>query len=68
VPEQKPDIEQLTDPKEKETPAERVKRLTDFDVELCPACKKGTMRVTKEIPRIRSSNSHLPTMLFLQLH
>jgi hypothetical protein len=68
VPEQKPDIEQLTDPKEKETPAERVKRLTGFDVELCPACKKGTMRVTKEIPRIRSPNSHLPTMLFLQLH
>jgi len=68
VPEQKPDIEQLITPRKKETPVERVKRLTGFDVSLCPACKKGRMHVIREMPRIRSPATHLPTLLSIQLH
>ena len=37
-----------------ETAQERLKRLTGFDVYKCPYCKKGTMHVIREIPRIRS--------------
>lgn len=65
--EQKPDIEQLLSPAKKETSAERIKRLTGFDVLLCPACKKGKMVVTREIPRIRSPAGHLPTILLSNL-
>jgi len=63
VPENKPDIEQVINPKEKETTFERIKRLTGFDCGLCPACKKGRMYVSREIPRIRSPSGHLPSML-----
>ena len=63
VPEQKPDIEQLANPTEKETTVDRVKRLTGFDTGLCQACKKGRMHVISEIPRIRSPVAHLPTIL-----
>jgi hypothetical protein len=38
----------------KETAAERLKRLTGFDVYQCPFCKKGTMRVIEVVPRTRS--------------
>ena len=68
VPEQKPGIEQLTTPKEQESPAERVKRLTGFDVGLCPTCKKGKMRVIRDIPRIRLPDLHLPSMLISLFH
>lgn len=61
--EQKPTVEQLENPREKETSAERIRRLTGFDTGLCPVCKKGRMRVICEIPRIRSPAAHLPTML-----
>jgi len=67
VPEQKTDIQQLEKPIENETPQERIKRLTGFDVGQCPACKKGRMRITREIPRIRSPAGHLPTILISKL-
>ena len=38
----------------KKTSAERLKRLTGFDVFQCPFCKKGTMRVIEVVPRTRS--------------
>ena len=61
--EKKPGIEEIQKHKEKETPAERIKRLTGFDVGLCPVCKKGRMHVIGTIPRIRSPAGHLPSML-----
>ena len=68
IPKNKPDIEQLASPQEKETTAQRIRRLTDFDSSLCPVCKKGRMRVIREIPRIRSPAAHLPTILLSMLH
>ena len=53
-PEEKPDISKQVEKPQKETPQERLKRLTGFDVYQCPKCKKGRMRVIREIPRIRS--------------
>lgn len=41
-------------PKKKESVQERLKRLTGFDVLLCPFCKKGRMHTIEVIPRIRS--------------
>lgn len=41
-------------PKEKESVQERLKRITGFDVLLCPFCKKGQMRTIEIMPRIRS--------------
>jgi len=64
VPEKKKDIEEQGKQKEKETPAERIRRLTGFDIGLCPACKKGRMYVIRKIPRIRSPAGHLPSLLF----
>jgi len=66
VAEEKPDIEQLEKQKKEETSAERIMRLTGFDVGRCPVCKKGRMHVIHEIPRIRSPAGHLPA-LFLAL-
>lgn len=40
--------------KPKETAAERIKRLTGFDICLCPFCKKGRMKIVEVVPRIRS--------------
>jgi hypothetical protein len=40
--------------KSKETTGERLKRLTGFDVCLCPFCKQGTMHPVEELPRVRS--------------
>jgi len=36
----------------KETAQQRLKRLTGFDVFLCPWCKKGYMHTVEELPRI----------------
>lgn len=47
----------------KETAQQALKRLTGFDAYKCPHCKKGTMRVIRELPRIRSPSNHLPTLL-----
>ena len=38
----------------KETSQEQIKRLTGFDIGLCPKCKKGRMLFVRELPRIRS--------------
>lgn len=48
--------------KQIETRQARIIRLTGFDACKCPACKKGTMIKTKEIPRIRSPSRHLFTL------
>lgn len=37
-----------------ETTPERLKRLTGFDIYLCPFCRQGVMHVVETIPRIRS--------------
>ena len=50
-------------PKKKETARETLKRLTGFDVTVCPKCKKGTMVIIREMPRIRSPAGHLPSLL-----
>jgi hypothetical protein len=58
VPQEKPDIEQIIKQKQApETKRERFKRLTGIDVCLCPICKKGTMIVIAELPRIRSPDA-----------
>jgi len=67
VPDHKPDIEQLANPKQIETVAERVQRLTGFVIGQCPFCKTGRMKVIREIPRIRSPAGHLPTLLMTKL-
>ncbi len=67
VPDKKNDIEQLTNPPDKETPVERIKRLTGFDPVQCPTCKKGKMVVIRVIPRIRSPAGHLPSLLLSKL-
>jgi putative transposase/transposase-like zinc-binding protein len=41
-------------PKEKESVLQRIKRLTGFDMLLCPFCKNGQMYTIKVVPRIRS--------------
>ncbi|MCK5374873.1 MAG: transposase, partial [Alphaproteobacteria bacterium] len=65
-PEEKPDIEQTIVSKErrKEIYSERIKRLTGFDIGLCPCCKKGKMVVIGDLPRDRAPPGHLPTILF----
>ena len=67
IPEQKPDIEQLMKPKKKESSIERIKRLTGFDIGLCPSCKKGRLHVIHTIPRIRSPPDYLPKILLSKL-
>ena len=67
VPEVKPGIETLSKGKNKETRAERVKRLTGFDPGLCPRCKKGRMHAIRELPRVRSPPGNLPHLLFMKL-
>jgi len=55
-------------PKKKETAGETLKRLTGFDVAVCPKCKKGTMVIIREMPRIRSPGGHLPSLLLSLLY
>jgi len=45
--------------KEKENLSDRLKRLTGFDMLLCPFCKKGQMHTFEELPRIRSPVKNL---------
>jgi len=54
-------------PKKKETACESLKRITGFDVTLCPNCKKGSMVVIREMPRIRSPAKHVPALLLTLL-
>jgi hypothetical protein len=46
-----------------ETAADCLKRVLGIDVTRCPVCKKGTLHKISEIPRIRSPNNHLPSLL-----
>jgi hypothetical protein len=39
---------------ENETTLQRIARLTNFDICLCPVCKNGNMYVVEVLPRIRS--------------
>ena len=55
-------------PKKKETARETLKRLTGFDLSICPVCKTGTMVTIRELPRIRSPVGHLPSLLLLLLN
>ena len=48
---------------ERETTLESLKRLLGIEINLCPVCKKGTMQKIQELPRIRSPNNHIPTLL-----
>jgi hypothetical protein len=55
VPDESPDIDTLI--KRTDTPEtnlQRFIRLTGVDPCQCPVCKKGTMRMVRELPRIRS--------------
>jgi len=61
-----PDIDTIAKPK-KETAQECIKRITGCDVFKCPVCKKGKMHKIRELPRIRSPNNHLPTLLIATL-
>lgn len=61
--EQKPNLEQVDIEKVKETKAEMLIRITGFDAAKCPKCKEGRMCVVEELPRIRSPDSHLPSVL-----
>jgi hypothetical protein len=54
--------------KKKETAGETLKRLTGIDVSVCPVCKKGTMVIIREMPRIRSPGGHLPSLLLNLLY
>lgn len=47
----------------KETSQERIKRLTGFDIGLCPKCKKGRMIILRELPRIRSPSRSLQQLI-----
>lgn len=38
----------------KESVQQRLKRLTGFDMSLCPFCKQGEMKVVEFLPRVRS--------------
>jgi len=67
VPDEKPDIEQLTEAEKPETASERILRLTGFDVNKCPHCKEGRLIVIRTLPRIRSPSGNLPSMLFAKL-
>ena len=53
--------------KTKEASAERIKRLTGFDIGLCQSCKKGRIHIIREIPRNRAPPSHLPSIFVSKL-
>lgn len=67
VPQQKPGILKKNKTEEKETAQQLLKRLTGFDAHKCPVCKKGNMRIIREIPRIRAPNQHVPSLLLALL-
>jgi hypothetical protein len=47
--------------KPKETVQQRLKRLTGFDMCLCPFCKQGVMQVVELLPRVRSPGFYILT-------
>jgi hypothetical protein len=52
----------------KETPQDRLKRLTQFDVYQGPFCNKGTMHVVEVLPKIRSPVNVLYPSNLIQLN
>ncbi len=50
-----------------ETRTERMERLTGFNPGKCPKCGQLTMQSVREIPRIRSPATHLPSLLVASL-
>jgi len=52
---------------QKETAQECIKRITGYDVYQCRECKKGTMHRIRTLPRIRSPNNHMTTLLIAAL-
>ena len=60
-----PDIDSIEKQKitQHETTVDCLNRVLGINVALCPVCRKGTMHNIKEIPRIRSPNLNLPTLL-----
>ena len=59
------DIEKKSKPKE--TAQQIIQRITGHNVQQCPVCKKGIMRRIRELPRIRSPNTDLPSLLLSKL-
>jgi len=59
------DIEKKCKPKE--TALQSIQRIMGHDLNLCNVCKKGTMLRIRELPRIRSPNSNLPSLLLAKL-
>jgi len=59
------DIEKKSKPKE--TAQQAIKRIMGFDMQKCPYCKKGIMHKIRVLPRIRSPNSDLPSLLLAKL-
>ncbi len=46
-----------------ESKQEKIKRITGFDPEVCPCCKKGKLVIVNTQPRIRSPNQNLRKVL-----
>jgi hypothetical protein len=59
------DIEKKSKPKE--SAQQSIHRIIGRDVRQCHVCKKGIMRRIRELPRIRSPNRNLPSLLFAKL-
>ncbi len=47
-----------------ESTAEKIIRLTGFDVGKCTKCKDGRMHVIRELPRIRSPSKTIQNLVF----
>jgi len=59
------DIQKKSKPKE--TAQQIIQRITSHDVRQCPVCKNGSMQKIRELPRIRSPNNDLPSLLLAKL-
>jgi hypothetical protein len=66
-PEESPVTVKLENRDKSETIQERIWRLTGVDIGQCPYCRKGRMKVVREIPRIRSPTGHLPSIFLRKL-
>ncbi len=62
-----PSIDKLISIVQPETSAQRILRLTGWDVTLCPHCQKGHMHTIKTVPRIRSPARTYDAMLMAEL-
>lgn len=58
-PNDKADLEHDNEKAREETPQQRLKRLTGFDVYQCPFCKKGRMVAVRFLPPIRAPDQSL---------